>query len=803
MTEKQKPKAIILDQNDDIRKHAESILIKEGWDVFCEQVSKDALETLAQAKKSPFALFISNYQLPKMDGDDILREVKTISPLTQRMLLVPADKLDTLISAIHKAKINACITSPFKDRDLIFQAKNCFLQFITARKKQHFKREILHKNRQMLQIAQDLKKKDEQYTKTIKTKKQEVLKLKSEKRELENKQNKDISFESMLELKDIKPAQEVFHNKFISVSKTIKGLFDKLTSSHDAKELRLDFSAILHQEQNEAQNNDADSSGPMEKIITTALSLNKDEVSSESTDISTNDTSEEPFEISFSKNQVKAYLKKNNTSDPGAPQTTLADILELLKENYIAYGIVENITIESWIETSFIDKILIATGEEPVQGCQGEIKYNFKTEYTNPGKIKEDGSIDFKERGEIPFVKQGDVLAVKTPTKESKSGINVSGDPIEVEEFIDPIFTAGPGTKISEDELIIHADLDGQPNLDAMGTITVNPELAIPGDVDFKTGNIDFKGNIVVNGMVKEGFTIKGVNLIANEIEGAFIELSGDLNVSAGITDSKISTQGNIYAKFINHSKIMAFGNLEVSKEIIDSDIVLSGSCQNPSGHILTSRITAKMGIEAGKIGTSSAKPARLNIGVDKHIDTMMDKIQESLTASISRADLLRDDIKALEDEDQELYKQVSKKAHVQDRAQLDIKELKNSNMPENSMEILKLEKQAKQAELELSKIFEAQDKIAQDIDRLKEKVRLVEEKNKTFILEKKALKEFSKKEKPKPIITIAQTIAQDTMIKGPRSNMILKENASRCKIQELTVDQDGVDFYEMTISDP
>jgi len=667
VTEKKKPKAIILDQNDDIREHAESVLIKGGWDVICEQVSKDALETLGQAEKSPFALFICNYKLPKMDGDDILRKVKTVSPLTQRMLLVPADKLETLISAIHKANINACITSPFKDQDLIFQAKNCFKQFMRAKKQQHFKMDILHKNRQMLQNAQNLKKKDEKYSQIIKKKKQTVLKLKSEKRELENKSNGEVSLENMMEQKEIQPSQEVFQNEFIAACKTIKGFFDKLTSSYDSKAVKLDFSAILNQEQDKAQNSDSGLSETIKKIITAALTLTKDKTSSESTDLATSETSDEPFEISFSENQVKAYLKKNNTFTSDAPQATLADILELLKENHISYGIVENITIESWIETSFIDKILIATGEEPVQGCQGEIKYNFKTEYTNPGKINEDGSIDFKDRGDIPFVNKGDVLAVKTPVKEGKPGIDVTGNPIKVDEFIDPIFTAGPGTQISEDELTIHAALDGQPNLDAMGTITVNPELSIPGDVDFETGNIDFKGNIVVKGMVKEGFTIKGVNLTAKEIEGAFIELSGDLNISAGITDSEISTQGNIYAKFINHSKIVSFGNLEISKEIIDSDIILSGSCQNRSGRIIASKIAAKMGIEAGKIGTLSAKPARLNIGVDKHIDMLTEKIQESLTTSVSRADLLKDEIKTLEDEDQELYKQVSKKAHIQD----------------------------------------------------------------------------------------------------------------------------------------
>ncbi len=803
MSEKKKPKAIILDQNDDIREHAESILIKAGWDVFCEQVSKDALETLARAKKMPFALFICNYKLPKMDGDDILCKVKTVSPLTQRMLLAPADNLETLISAIHKANINACITFPFKDQDLIFQAKDCFKQFIRARKKQHFKREILHKNRQMLQSAQNLKKKDGKYTKIIKAKQQEIFKLKSEKRGFANQPNSEMSLESIMEEEEIKHAQDVFRNEFIAACKTIKGFFDNLTSSYDSKAVKLDFSAILNQEQGEAQKTDSDLPEPIKNIITTALTLTMGKTSSEPTDLSTSKTSDELFEISFSKNRVEAYIKKNDTFTSDAPQATLADILELLEEKQIFYGIVEHITIETWIKKSFKDKILIAKGDEPVHGYPGKIKYNFETEFTNPGKINEDGSIDFKVRGDIPYVNKGDVLAVKTPIKEGKPGINVSKNPIEYDEFIDPILTAGPGTQSSEDELTIHAVLDGQPNLDAMGTITVNPELAIPGDVDFETGNINFKGNIVVSGMVKEGFTIKGVNLTAKEIEGAFIELSGDLNISAGITNSTISTQGNIYARFINHSKIVSFGNLEISKEIIDSDIILSGSCKNQSGHILASKITAKMGIEAGKIGTSSAKPARLNIGMDKHIDMLTDEIQKSLTASVSRADLLKTEIKTLKDEDQKLYKQVSKKAHIQDRAQLDIKEFKNSGMADNAMEIKKLGNLAKQAELELNKIFEDQDKIAENIDHLKKQVSLTEKENKTFLLKKKALAEFSKKDKPKPVITIAQTIVQDTMIKGPHSTLIVKENASRCTIQELTVDQDGIMIYEMAISNP
>ena len=812
MTQKKKPTVMILEHDEEIREHAKSILIKAGWDVVCEQVSKNALNTLSKSVTQPFALFICSYKLPKMDGDDILREVRAISPLTQRMLLVPADKLETLISAIHKAKIHACITSPFKDNDLNTQARICFKQFKRAKKMKHIKREALHQNRQMLQIAQTLKKKDAKYTKIIAQKKSELLQLKSEKRELGNNPATDISLMGIMKQKGIKPAPDIFQNEFINICKIIRDLFNKLTSLNDSDSVTLDFSTILNPEQDKEQNNKGDALESIKKIINAALSIT--ETKTDSSDLSISDPQEtgiqksdgsinEPFEISFSKNYTKATIKKNSAFEKDAPQTTLADILELLKEKQIAYGIVEDITIESWIEKSFEGEIVIAKGEDPVPGYDGKVKFNFETEFTNPGKINEDGSIDFTQRGDIPFVNKGEVMAVKKAAKEGKAGIDIAGNPIQVPEIIDPVFTAGSGTELSEDELTITASIDGQPNLDAMGSVTVNPELAIPGDVNFETGSIDFKGNIVVNGTIKEGFTVKGVNLMAKEIAGATIELSGDLNISAGVTDAKISTQGNIYAKFINNSNIMTFGNLEISKEIIDSDIISSGSCQNQSGHIITSRITTKMGIEAGKIGTASAKPAKLKIGVDEHMEILTGKIQKSLEASVNKTDLLKDEIKKLEDEDQKLYLQVSEKAHIQDRSQLDIKELKNSGQADDSMEIKKLQNQAKKAEQELNKIFEAQDKIADDIKRLKEQVSFAQKKTKTFVLEKKALNNFANKEKPIPVVNIAQTIVQDTMIKGPNSSLILKEDASRCKIQELTVDYDGVNAYEMTISDP
>jgi len=736
MTEKKKPKVIILESNDSVREHAASVLSKEGWDVTCKQVSKDALNTLAQSNKSQFALFISNFKLPVMEGDDILQKVKSISPLTQRMLLISADRIDTLISAINKAKINACITSPFNDDDLIYQAKNCFKQFKHTLKKQRLKRVTLHQNGQMVKIAKKLKKKENTYKKLIDEKKQEILKLNSKKKEGEKNSDlkTDISLSSLIEHKQINPTPDDFQKEFIAICKTIQDLFDKVTTRHNADPVNLDLKELLNSKKQENSQTDSTTPEFIAEIIKTA------------------------------------FTHAVNTDTPGSSKLAGADS---------------------------------SCTKDPVSGHDGKIKFYFETKVTNPGKITEDGSIDFRERGDIPFANKEDLLAVKTPPQEGKTGIDASGATIPADEVVDPVFVAGPGTEMSEDGLSIHAAIDGQPHLDALGTISINQELVIPGDVDFETGNIDFKGNIVVKGIIKEGFTIKGMNLTAREIDGGVIDVSGDLNVSAGINDSTISTLGNIYAKFINNSNIMGFGNIVISKEIIDSNIVLSGSCLNPTGHIISSKIIAKSGIEAGKIGTSSSKPAKLKVGVDKHIKVLKKQINEALEASVSKSDLLKDEIKKFEDHDQALYQQISEKAHIQDRAQLEIKELKDSDTEgDKTKEIKKIVDKAKIAEQELNTIFGTQDNIAKKIEQLKDQNSILEEKNKNYVIEKKALKDFSKKASPQPVVTVAKTITQDTIIKGPHSSIIIKEDTSRCKIQELASGEEGVRFYEMNISD-
>jgi len=784
-------------------------------------VSKQALQQLEASKAAPFNLFISSFKLPKMEGDDILKNAKIISPMTQRMLMVPENEPDMVIRAINKGGINSCIVFPFTDEDLINQAKNCLAQFGMVMKRRQLKRVTAHQNRQMFQIAQKLKKKTQTSKELIAEKKAKKLMLGSNLRKALKGSGPcgEYTLGDRMDQNKVLAAPEAFQSQFIMLCNYIKAVFDNAASKIGLDPVVMDLDGLvpLGTPTPGRTEDTAAHADFIPKILKSAFSspmescqnLFQEETEPREIDLTLSD----PIIVSVSKDQTKAYLQRTKEIDDNEP-VTLSTMLDLLREQRIAYGIVEDEAIEAWIAVLQTEKedLVVARGEAPVPGKDGKITYHFENDFTNPGKVMEDGTIDFRDRGRIPYVGKGDLIAEKIPAIESKNGTTVFGDPIPVEAVMDPLFISGSGTRISEDGLSIYADLDGQPYVDAMGNITVNPELKINGDVDFETGNIDFKGNIVVTGMIKEGFTVKCINLTAKEIEGAKIDLSGDLNVSAGITDSTIAAQGNVYAKFINHSMIKGFGNLVIQKEIIDSNIILSGACQNPTGHIISSKITAKCGIEAGKIGTQSSKPATLRVGTDDHTEELVREVDIHLQKSLSRLTELREKIKSIEAQDQELYERITQKAQTQEKAQNDIKEitktlsdLKKTDPVEGqkaASRIKKLTEIAETAELQLNEIFETQDQFAEQIDQLKEQVILMEERNKTYVIQKKGLRAFADKTTALPRVVVQGKIVQDTVIQSPNASLVLRDDLSRCQIQETARQEDGLHFYEMSVAD-
>jgi len=791
----------------------QTLLSSKGYQVKCFKASADALEDLEASKKSPYSLIVSSYMMPQMKGDEILKNARDIAPDTQRVLLADTADLQILISAINLAGIHSCLMLPFEDQDFLNRVKHCCKQYEISQKQKNFKRLTQRQNKQLFKIASNFKKKELLYSAQIEKKKKEIRILESRIRAAGGSLHPDkpVLLKDILTKRNITFSSDSFGHEFLLIKDQIKQIIEAAVPGHPVTLKSLSYQEAFARTL--SKNKYKDFAGEMMPLIYILLEKNgvPDAKSYENVkEVILDDY----FELSLSKNKTRAFIKIKGMD---THTLNLTHVKQFLEKNKIINGIRQDHEIEAWLHKATPDDeaFVIARGKDPKYPKNAEIRYHFPTNFLHAGKINKDGSINFQDRGEIPYVEEDAFLAAKIFPEKGIPGIDVFGREMPVDEPVDLTFSSGPGTRMSEDGVRIYATTAGQPHLDALGNVSVCPEFQLKGDLGFETGDVNFDGNVIVNGTVKQGFKVRCASLTAKEIQGAEINITGDLNVSLGIIDTKlVKVKGSVQAKFVHNSEINAFGDLIVQKEIIDSKINLSGACINETGSIINSKISAKMGISAGSIGNESSKPSTLTVGVDEHTNLLVAKVDSKLNINNNAINELKAEVKELEKEDQALHAVISRHAYVQDRAQLELKDIEkkmedlkaSGNMAafqKVSKTVKEIQENARKAEEEINKGFDRQDAIALEISQKKGRIREFEDLNKELLDEKTRLIEFSNRKKPLPEVKVAKRIESGTRIFAANSSLTLYNSSARCRIREISKSPDGavgIEFYEMQI---
>ncbi len=477
---------------------------------------------------------------------------------------------------------------------------------------------------------------------------------------------------------------------------------------------------------------------------------------------------------------------------------TLKDLKALIKEQGIIYGIIKDDELEALLRDSAGSggRFEIASGIPPRQGIDADITYHFNREYLKAGTVSPDGLIDFQDRGEIPQVGEGDLLAEKTPMLPGKNGKDVYGNIITVPETRDLKLSAGKGARLSEDRLKLYAEVDGTPNASVDGKISVFKEYHVKGDVCLKTGHVRFDGNVTVTGAVQPDFEVRGNHITAHEVNGARIFAKGDVNVSSGIIDSRISAGGNVRAKFVSNSIVEAFGNLEVQREILDSKASISGACINAKGEIISSQIAARKGFEAVQVGTDVSAPCTLRPGAEDHITKQLDELHletlektEALTETASRLSEMESQqvtfhkniadltlaMERLEEKSTELKERISKLKEKGDRQRLN----------ETVVEYKRASHSILRANSGLEVLFKRQDILQEKISGAAELHRNLEKETGNLETRRAELVEWAQKQAIFPRINVTGTIVEQTVIEGPNSKIRLENNYRKVMIKE------------------
>jgi len=504
------------------------------------------------------------------------------------------------------------------------------------------------------------------------------------------------------------------------------------------------------------------------------------------------------FELTITSDDTEAAIRVVGDMPE---EITAAQLKELLSRNQIIYGLADDLSIELFLRHAATRKedFIIAKGRKAKPGRDALVKYYFENENDRFGKELASGKFDYRDRGEILNVTQGTLLAEKIPIIPAVNGITVFGTEITAPAPMDLNLNCGQGVELSKDGLRVIATANGRPDRSLGGKITIMSEKIVKGNVDFRTGNIRFNGDIVVQGIILAGFSVTGNNLTVNDIEDAEVNIANTLIVKNSINVSTIRAGGHITAQIINKSTVFAHGDVTVQKEIIDCTIITSGKVMVPRGRILASKIYATRGVEAMSIGSDISAPCHLFPGADEHA-------REVLRVYSEKIDAQREHLKKLEAAEKQYERQslkqlndLSELSRLQERLSIekkksleDKKSVTNKIVQRQIDEFLAdLYKRSLQMDETINKLFDENDITQTKSREVKAKIRSIRIEMEQMLNEKNGFEKWYETQKADLLksgvgVRVQGVISAGTRITGTECAMSVKSPIRNSRVQQV-----------------
>jgi len=263
--------------------------------------------------------------------------------------------------------------------------------------------------------------------------------------------------------------------------------------------------------------------------------------------------------------------------DTGILQTnyniTKEDILFLLAEKAVVYGIDHEMISDILNMCAYGQEFIIAAAKPPIAGQDAIVTEIIPIDPDAKPFLNEDGTADYKKWDNIRQVGRGEVICTRVPPTPGAPGTSVFGMPLSPTPGDDIALPVGMNTKAIDNETKLVAAIDGflyrQGRNICIGSIYV-----IGGDVDYKTGNIEYSGDVLIKGNVNAGFSVIADGNISIEgvVESAYIESkNGNVFLKGsvfGLNNALIIADKNINAENIQDAKIKAGQNLVVKGQI-------------------------------------------------------------------------------------------------------------------------------------------------------------------------------------------------------------------------------------------
>jgi len=171
--------------------------------------------------------------------------------------------------------------------------------------------------------------------------------------------------------------------------------------------------------------------------------------------------------------------------------------------------------------------------------------------------------------------------------------------------------------------------------------------------VDLRVGNIDFPGDVVIRGEIRDGFTVRaGKSIFCNGCIGAArVICGGDLVSQQGVVGKEkavILVNGAVEAKFLEGCAVDAGGPVRIRTSVLNSTVHTADRLELAErGIIIGGIIKAQNGVSAGQVGTDRGPRTEIYCGVDFKVEQKLVWIRDRGIALAHRLREVENRIKA------------------------------------------------------------------------------------------------------------------------------------------------------------
>ncbi|MGI6176570.1 MAG: FapA family protein [Christensenellales bacterium] len=329
--------------------------------------------------------------------------------------------------------------------------------------------------------------------------------------------------------------------------------------------------------------------------------------------------------VTISKDAMEAYMQLLPPCGEGRVKEG-GEIIAHIQRNFgITEGLRTDEILRAVEQRLYYERILIAEGRAPEPGINGSLQYLFETKHSSAPVILQDGSADYKNLKTFTNVVKDDIVVTRTQATPGRPGVTVKGEVIEAKRGVEAKLPKGKNIVVSEDGNSLIAGQDGHIKL-THNRVEISNVYAVAGDVDMGVGNVDFVGDLAIQGNVIAGLTLKarGSIEVHGTVYASTLIAGGDIILKKGIQGADkahLQAGGNVVCKFIERCHVDA-GKSVFADYIVHSTINAGEKVMAQGRHarIIGGVLRAGRMVVARHIGSPTGEKTIIELGVQPEL---------------------------------------------------------------------------------------------------------------------------------------------------------------------------------------